>query len=117
MSGKDTLSLEEFATAARKQRPELVRGAPIKDNCGGQPAVLPEPAEAKSGKERQTTTDASKALRQMKRTRIKGTSHFVNVNVDRETKRRLKLASFNLDTSMQAIMEKAIRQYLDDSGY
>jgi predicted transcriptional regulator len=41
----------------------------------------------------------------------------VNVNLDRDTKRRLKLASFNTDTSMQAIMEKAIRQYLDTNGF
>ena len=53
----------------------------------------------------------------MKRARMKGASHFVNVNLDRETKRRLKLASFNLDTSMQAIMDKAIRQYLDANNF
>jgi predicted transcriptional regulator len=53
----------------------------------------------------------------MKRARMKGMSHFVNVNLDRDTKRRLKLAAFNLDTSMQAIMAKAIRQYLDANGY
>jgi predicted transcriptional regulator len=53
----------------------------------------------------------------MKRARMKGASHFVNVNLDRDTKRRLKLAAFNTDTSMQAIMEKAIRQYLDTNGF
>ena len=53
----------------------------------------------------------------MKRERMKGASHFVNVNLDRETKRRLKLASFNMETSMQALMEKAIRQYLDANGF
>ncbi|WP_353646768.1 hypothetical protein [Mesorhizobium sp. WSM2239] len=118
MSGKEILSLEEFATAPRKQRAELVRDAPrIEDNPGGEPAMRPDPARPKRGKERETTTDASKALRQMKRARMKGTSYFVNVKLDRETKRRLKLASFNLETSMQAIMEKALRQYLDDKGY
>jgi len=63
------------------------------------------------------SSEASKALRQMKRARMKGTNHFVNVNLDRDTKRRLKLASFNMDTSMQTIMEKAIRQYLDTNGF
>jgi predicted component of type VI protein secretion system len=60
--------------------------------------------------------DARKALRQVKRERAKGASHFVNVNLDRETKRRLKLAAFNTETSMQTIMERAIRSYLDDHG-
>jgi predicted transcriptional regulator len=36
------------------------------------------------------------------------------VKLDRATKRRLKLAAFNADTSMQMIMEVAIRTYLDD---
>ncbi|WP_245451082.1 hypothetical protein [Borborobacter arsenicus] len=48
---------------------------------------------------------------------MKGASHYVNVNLDRDTKQRLKLASFNMDTSMQAIMEKAIRRYLDANGH
>ena len=64
-----------------------------------------------------TSCEASKALRQMKRARMKGASHFVNVNLDRDTKRRLKLASFNMETSMQALMEKAIQQYLDANGF
>jgi len=48
---------------------------------------------------------------------MKGASHFVNVNLDRDMKRRLKLASFHMETSMQALMEKAIRQYLDANGF
>ena len=48
---------------------------------------------------------------------MKGASHFVNVNLDQDTKRRLKLAAFNMDTSMQAIMEKAIRRFLETNGH
>ena len=86
----------------------------------GQPLGTGNPAMTSASKGRSKTevsTDASKALRQMKRARMKGASHFVSVHLDRETKRRLKLAAFNLDTSMQAIMDKAIRQYLDANNF
>jgi hypothetical protein len=76
-----------------------------------------EPDSEASGKKGKISTEASKALRQMKRVRMKGANHFVNVNLDRDTNRRLKLAAFNLETSMQAIMEKAIRQYLGTNGF
>jgi len=118
MSGKETLSLDEFATAPRKPRLGAI-GTPVTDDANrdrhGREA--PELTAREVRKEGETSSEASKALRQMKRTRMKGASHFVNVNLDRDTKRRLKLASFNMDTSMQAIMEKAIRQYLDANGY
>nr|WP_295468835.1 hypothetical protein [Mesorhizobium sp.] len=118
MSGKESLSLDEFATAPRRQRPSLVPD-PVRAQVE-RPADTAGVSEPETGVERGkmgTSSEASKALRQMKRARMKGASHFVNVNLDRETKRRLKLASFNMDTSMQAIMEKAIRQYLDANGY
>lgn len=115
MSGRQTLSLDEFTTAPRKQRPGVVLPS-LRDDAE-HPDDPPDRSElsgdrAKSG----TPSEASKALRQVKRARMKGASHFVNVNLDRNTKRRLKLASFNMDTSMQAIMERAIRQYLDANG-
>lgn len=124
MTGKDSLSFDEFQTAARKQSP---MGA-------AEPMGGLEPLEAEQGKGMAATgasptlndgeladdatrrRDARKALRQMKRERTKSASHFVNVNLDRETKRRLKFAAFNTDTSMQMIMERAIRSYLDDHG-
>lgn len=118
MSGKEALSLDEFVTAPRRQRlagtqtPARVEiERPAGTGTASQAAVETE------GETGQAFGEASRALRQMKRARMKGASHFVNVNLDRETKRRLKLASFNLDTSMQAIMEKAIRQYLDANGH
>lgn len=114
MSGKEILSLDEFATAPRRQRSDRVHGSVRTED---QPPVPIEPVAATSEQPKEATTEASKALRQMKRARMNGTSHFVNVNLDRETKRRLKLASFNMETSMQAIMEKAIRQYLDSHGF
>jgi len=52
----------------------------------------------------------------VKRERVKGENFFVNVSLDRQTKRRLKLASFNTETSMQAIIEAAIVRYLDEIG-
>ena len=42
---------------------------------------------------------------------------FVNVHLDRETKKRLKLASFTSEVSMQSLMETAIRKFLDDNGF
>lgn len=118
MSGKEALSLDEFATAPRRQRAAATL-APVRAGVE-RPADMgtaPEAAVEPVGEKGETSSEASKALRQMKRARMKGASNFVNVNLNRETKRRLKLASFHLDTSMQAIMEKAIRQYLDASGY
>jgi hypothetical protein len=118
MSGKERLSLDEFATAPRRQR-----GAAVLDPDRAEedrPAALESVPAAAVGEETEkgaASSEASKALRQMKRERMKGTSHFVNVNLDRETKRRLKLASFNMETSMQTLMEKAIRQYLDANGF
>lgn len=117
MSGKEKLSLDEFATAPRKQPVRTVEAPttsvterPVENADMTAPPADRLPARGSTG-------DASKALRQMKRARMKGASHFVNVNLDRETKRRLKLAAFNTDTSMQALMEKAIRQFLDANGF
>ena len=118
MSGKETLSLDEFATAPRRQRVATLDTPPKADaEKPREPAAIPDSTGNETLEEGTVQTGASKALRQMKRARMQGASHFVNVNLDRDTKRRLKLASFNTDTSMQAIMEKAIRQYLDASGY
>jgi predicted transcriptional regulator len=115
MSGKESLSLDEFATAPRRQRPAApassVRGHEESATMRGMSDAEVDRAKG------ETSSEASKALRQMKRARMKGASHFVNVNLDRDTKRRLKLASFNMETSMQALMEKAIRQYLDANGF
>jgi len=118
MSGKEKLSLDEFATAPRRPRPATEASAaglesrqPAHAQTESQPTVVDDQRRL------ETASEASKALRRVKRERMKGAAHFVNVNLDRETKRRLKLASFNMETSMQAIMEKAIRQYLDTSGF
>jgi predicted transcriptional regulator len=116
MSGKESLSLDEFATAPRRQRP----AAPASSVRGQdeESATMRGMSDAEVDRAKgETSSEASKALRQMKRARMKGASHFVNVNLDRDTKRRLKLASFTMDTSMQALMEKAIRQYLDANGF
>lgn len=118
MSGKEKLSLDEFATAPRRLRPATDLSSI--DGVSGQPAdaeTEPQPTPVDDQRRQETASEASKALRRVKRERMKGAAHFVNVNLDRETKRRLKLASFNMETSMQAIMEKAIRQYLDTNGY
>ncbi len=118
MSGKRTLSLDEFATAPRRQRAATPEGPPrVNVEQPRAPAPTADPTSKEHPEEGTVQTEASKALRQMKRARMKGVCCFVNVNLDRDTKRRLKLASFNMDTSMQAIMEKAIRQYLDGNGY
>ena len=118
MSGKETLSLDEFATAPRRQRvatfdtPSKADAEKPREPVATPDSTVDGPLEGGT-----VPTGASKALRQMKRARMKGASHFVNVNLDRDTKRRLKLASFNMETSMQALMEKAIRQFLDSNGF
>ena len=118
MTGKETLSFDEFATAPRKQRVGAVgRPASADSEHLADTRVMSELTEGEEREKGETSSEASRALRRMKRARMKGASHFVNVNLDRDTKRRLKLASFNMDTSMQAIMEKAIRQFLDANGF
>ncbi|CAG0987277.1 MAG: hypothetical protein F9K19_04210 [Rhizobiaceae bacterium] len=118
MSGKESLSLDEFATAPRRQRsPATPAPDRAPDESLAAPQSAPAPAATEETAKGPVSGEASKALRQMKRERMKGASHFVNVNLDRETKRRLKLASFNMETSMQHLMEKAIRQYLDANGF
>ncbi len=118
MSGKETLSLDEFATAPRRPRPGVHAGPErVEIEQPPRTGATEEPLGGEAGEGGETSSEASKALRRMKRKRMKGASHFVNVNLDRDTKRRLKLASFNLDTSMQALMEKAIRHYLDANGF
>ena len=117
MSGKEMLSLDEFATAPRKQRAVVEMPAAGDADSTAEARDAREPGPEEPRKRREASGEASKALRQMKRARMKGASHFVNVNLDRNTKRRLKLAAFNTDTSMQAIMERAIRQYLDTNGF
>ena len=114
MTRPDQLSLDDFVTAPRK--PSLVS-----EPVATIPSATPEPEQAGSaggtgddGFAETRRQEARKALRQMKRERSRGESQFVNVKLDRATKRRLKLASFNADTSMQMIMEVAIRTYLDD---
>jgi len=119
MRGKEALSLEEFATAPRKSHTirsgELSKTIRAETERGieGDAGFVGEAG----GEDKETSTEASKALRRMKRDRMKGSSHFVNVKLDRDTKRRLKLAAFNTETSMQAIMERAIRHYLDCEGF
>lgn len=117
MRGKETLSFDEFATAPRRQRAAVETPARVAADRAGEARDASEPGSEEPRQRGEGSSEAGKALRQMKRARMKGASHFVNVNLDRDTKRRLKLASFNTDTSMQAIMEKAIRQYLDVNGY
>jgi hypothetical protein len=111
MSGKEHLSLEEFVTAKRKKAVDALDTPPPETD-----AELPEPPANKAEADSTIRQEARKALRRVKRERVKGESFFVNVNLDRRTKRRLKLASFNAETSMQAIIEAAIIKYLDAIG-
>lgn len=122
MTRKDSLALDEFVTAPRKRLPMAAPDA-IGDSKPTDPRAGTDAEErgsssaqkeGKSADDDRRRQDARKALRRVKRERTKGVSYFVNVNLDRNTKRRLKLAAFNAETSMQMIMERAIRSYLDD---
>lgn len=109
MTAKEQLSLDEFMTAPRK-RPSAESMGPRADDPAARPRQEPV-LEATA-----IAQEARKALRRAKRERLKGESFFVNVSLDRRTKRRLKLASFNAETSMQSIVEIAIVKYLDEIG-
>lgn len=119
MSAKNTLSLDEFAVAPRKSMPMGTHPprpglAPQQESAAIGAAREAAPASNEDGLDDGTRRqDARKALRQLKRDRSKGASHFVNVHLDRDMKRRLKLAAFTTESSMQTIMENAIRAYLD----
>lgn len=112
MSRRERLSLDEFATAPRKQAD--VNRIEVRQQTGeaGPPAHSPDKPEVEANMRQ----EARRALRRVKRERVKGENFFVNVSLDRATKRRLKLASFNAETSMQAIIEAAIVKYLDEIG-
>lgn len=113
MTRKENLSLDEFATAPRKPAAITDAASPAdRSESDGADSTSPEPQEKDVLRQ-----EAKRALRRVKRERLKGESQFVNVSLDRQTKRRLKLASFNAETSMQAILEKAIVKYLDDNGF
>jgi hypothetical protein len=117
----EKLTLDEFATAPRKAGPTRPASAPIDqqpiDDIQEGNAVVSAPKQPESNDKPETRTDARKALRRLKRERMKGAQNFVNVHLDRETKKRLKLASFTSELSMQSLMETAIRKFLDDNGF
>jgi hypothetical protein len=121
MKREERLTLGEFATAPRKPvqlKPALGGSARRPDGEGGpgpQCSAPLQPVESDDGQA--TRSDARKALRRLKRERLKGVQNFVNVHLDRETKRRLKLASFEAEVSMQSLMEVAIKRFLDENGY
>lgn len=120
MTRKESLSLDEFATAPRRVRPaEAGTTEPDAGEVGSE--LPPLPVETPDGDRLESAqmdpAEARRALRRLKRERLKGVESFVNVRLDRKTKKRLKFASFSTDQSMQAIMEQAIRKHLDDSGW
>jgi hypothetical protein len=123
MKQEEKLSLDEFVTAPRKpvtnrltvptgESPvgSPVEPAEIRQRSLGPPA---EPDDEKA----LSRLEARKALRRVKRDRMDGVQNFVNVHLDRATKKRLKLASFTSEISMQSIMEKAIIGYLDENRF
>ena len=109
MSAKEQLSLDEFVIAQKKKAATET----IATTIAGPGMQLPRETTLKA---KTVAQEARKALRRTKRERLKGESFFVNVCLDRRTKRRLKLASFNSETSMQSIMAVAIVKYLDEIG-
>lgn len=123
MSRQQNLSLDEFVTAPRKQTPKPIQPLTSSNAFAFASSEHLSPrsesptAVEEADEPAHLQQEARKALRQVKRERMKGSYNFVNVNLDRETKRRLKLASFTAETTMQSIMETAIKKYLDESGF
>jgi hypothetical protein len=121
MKREEKLTLDEFVTAPRKAGLPKPASAsadrqPPDDIAKNEAVVMPS-EQVETPNVEETRTDARKALRRLKRERVKGVQNFVNVHLDRETKKRLKLASFTSEVSMQSLMETAIRKFLDDNGF
>jgi hypothetical protein len=120
MNREEKLTLDEFVTAHRKAggpRPGSVAAdRQPGDGVAKEEAVVMPSEQAETPRDQETRSDARKALR-LKRERMKGVQNFVNVHLDRDTKKRLKLASFTSEVSMQSLMENAIRKFLDDNGF
>ena len=118
---EEKLTLDEFVTAPRKAGPTRPAPAPVDrqpvDDVREKEAVVSAQGQPETDDRPETRTDARKALRRLKRERMKGAQNFVNVHLDRETKKRLKLASFTSELSMQSLMDTAIRKFLDDNGF
>lgn len=123
MKREEKLTLDEFVTAPRKTA--LRDPVKTEDISAAAEAITPVTVasrqgagvEDRKGDEAARRFDARKALRRVKRERMKGVQNFVNVHLDRETKKRLKLASFTSERSMQSIIERAIINFLDENGY
>jgi hypothetical protein len=120
MKREGQLTLDEFVTAPRKTgapRPaSAVADRQPADAAQDEAVVMPS-EQSETSTVQETRTEARKALRRMKRERMKGVQSFVNVHLDRETKKRLKLASFTSELPMQSLMETAIRKFLDENGF
>ena len=121
MKREEKLTLDEFVTAPRKVGSTRPAPAPVArqaiDDAPQTEAVGTTSEQAGDDENEETRTEARKALRRLKRERMKGVQNFVNVRLDRETKKRLKLASFTSELSMQSLMEAAIRKFLDDNSF
>jgi len=120
MKREEKLTLDEFVTAPRKGGAPRAASAvadPQPVDAAQDEAVVMLSEQTKTSTVQETRTEARKALRRLKRERMKGVQSFVNVHLDRETKKRLKLASFTSELPMQSLMETAIRKFLDENGF
>jgi ElaB/YqjD/DUF883 family membrane-anchored ribosome-binding protein len=121
MKREEQLTLDEFVTAPRKIGLSQMTSVPLArqaiDDAPQTEAVLASSERKEDDEIQETRTEARKALRRLKRERMKGVQNFVNVHLDRETKKRLKLASFTSELPMQSLMETAIRKFLDENGF
>jgi hypothetical protein len=118
---EEKLTLNEFVTAPRKIGAPRLTSVPVDrqaiDDAPQTGAVVKASEQTGDDENQETRTEARKALRRLKRERMKGVQNFVNVRLDRGMKKRLKLASFTSEVSMQSLMETAIRKFLDDNGF
>lgn len=123
MTREEKLTLDEFVTAPRKPAQRKPVETEVRRLSPDAAAPVPAASVPKVSGEDMGDWDAAhglearKTLRRVKRERMRGVQNFVNVHLDRETKRRLKLASFTSERSMQSIMERAIIKFLDENGY
>ena len=124
---KETITLNDFPVAARRQRPirdedaqeEVTEMAAPKPREKSSPSLSLEPEERRKQaiENANKREDSRNRLRDLRRSRERESKHFVNVPLDYDTKRRLEKAAHENDLKMTVIMRAAIDQYLTDNGY
>lgn len=140
---KGNVTLSDFPVAARRQRPvessettteiapennstsiledsaqvnSSLEQIPVKERSNNL-SITPDERRARAIEKANRSEDSRNRLRDLRKSRVRESKHFVNVPLDYETKRRLEKAAHDNDLKMTVIMRDAIDQYLAQNGY